>query len=361
MTTQFFHYDYTEKLSLVLSKARQGKPIKIGFLGGSITQGCNPSIPENAYAVKVYEWLKSYLAPSEVSYINGGIGATGSLIGVHRMQEDLLQFEPDIIIVEFAANDVPPTPSTRESYESLVRRTLETLPNVAVIELFMTLQDGTSAEAQQTQIGHHYKVPMVSFRQEIFNGIGAGKYTWEDIETDEVHPNDKGHAIVAKLLQNLFKYAGNKEVDENYVYQLPEEVLFSKRYTDGMILNHHHLKPLFLGAFEESEEGFKTLKDGWTVKISENNKAFVCKIEAKRIFLLYRRNLGANKGTAKIKVNYEVALEVDSSFDKGWGDYAETVLLVDGDEVREHIIEIQLKKDYPEATFTILGFLVSKE
>lgn len=359
MVRKFFHYDYTEKLSKVLERARAGEEITVGFLGGSITQGCNPSIPENAYAVRTYEWLKTFLAPTKVRYINAGIGATGSLIGAHRMEEDLLQYKPDIIIVEFAANDVVPTDFTRQSYESVIRGVIKKLPDAAVIELFMTLKDGVSAEAQQTQIGHHYKVPMVSFRQEVFNSIAEGKYTWEEVETDEVHPNDKGHEMVALLLQNLFEVADKKVCPEAFMYELPE-VLFGAPFTEGMILNHMNLKPLYMGSFEESEEGFKSLKDGWACKMEEENQAFVCKIVAKSIYLLYRRNRGTKCGTVEVTIDYGEKMEVDSSFENGWGDYAEAALILEEKECEEHTIELKLKQGAADESFTILGFLVSR-
>lgn len=357
---KYYHYDYTEKLSLVLQKARSGQPITLGFLGGSITQGCNPSVPENAYAVRTYNWLKEFLAPTQVKYINAGIGATGSLIGAHRMVEDLLQYKPDIIIVEFAANDVPPTDGSKKSYESVIRGIIERLPETAVIELMMTLEDGTSAEAQQVQIGHHYKVPMISYRQEIFNAIAAGEYTWQDIETDNVHPNDRGHGIVASLLSNLFEVADKKRVPADYKYELPEEVLFSKKYSDGTILNHNNFTPLYTGSFIPCDEGFKTLNAGWKAEHCAHNEALVCKVEAKNVHLLYRKNVGTQMGISEITIDYDKKIEVDSSFPDGWGDYAETAMLIEDEECKEHVIEIKLKEGKESDTFTVLGLLVSK-
>ena len=357
---KYHYYDYTEKLSLVLQRAHQGQPITIGFLGGSITQGCNPSVPENAYAVRTYNWLKEFLAPTQVRYINAGIGATGSLIGAHRMVEDLLQYKPDIVIVEFSANDVPPTDGSKKSYESVIRGIIKHLPEAAIIELMMTLEDGTSAEAQQVQIGHHYKVPMVSYRQEIFNGIAAGEYTWQDIETDNVHPNDRGHEIVAGLLSNLFEVADKQKVPTTYKYDLPREVLFSKKYSDGVILNRNNFRPLYTGSFLPCNEGFKTLNAGWKVEQQAHNEALVCKVEAKNIHLLYRKNVGEQMGVAEITLDYEKKIEVDSSFPDGWGDYAETAMLIEEEECKEHVIEIKLKEGKASDTFTVLGLLVSK-
>ena len=201
---------------------------------------------------------------------------------------------------------------------------------------------------------------MISYRQEILNGIAAGEYTWQDIETDEVHPNDKGHKIVADLLANLFEVADKKSVPKDYQYESPKDVLFSHKYIHGKILNRNNYKPLYTGSFIPCEDGFKTLNMGWQTKMSDKNEALVCKIEAKSVHLLYRKNVGEQMGTAEITIDYETKLEVDSSFPNGLGDYAQTALLIEDEECKEHIVEIRLKEGRPSESFTVLGLLVSK-
>ena len=39
-----------------MKKAMRGEDIIVGFLGGSITQGCLSSTPETCYAYLVYRW-----------------------------------------------------------------------------------------------------------------------------------------------------------------------------------------------------------------------------------------------------------------------------------------------------------------
>ena len=38
-------------------------------------------------------------------FINVGIGATDSYLGVHRVTADVLDKEPNLVLVEFAVND----------------------------------------------------------------------------------------------------------------------------------------------------------------------------------------------------------------------------------------------------------------
>ena len=52
-----------------------------------------------------------------------GIGGTNSYLGVHRVDEHLLAYKPDVVIVEFSVNDTDKT-MNKYSYDSLVRKIL---------------------------------------------------------------------------------------------------------------------------------------------------------------------------------------------------------------------------------------------
>ena len=72
------------RIKKVMRKAKSGEPITVGFLGGSITQGCLSSTPETCYAYLVYEWWKKQFPDTSVTYVNAGIGGTTSQFGVAR-------------------------------------------------------------------------------------------------------------------------------------------------------------------------------------------------------------------------------------------------------------------------------------
>ena len=93
------------RIKQVMRKALRGEPITIGFLGGSITQGCNSSIPETCYAYRVYKWWKEKFPNSDITYVNAGIGGTTSQFGVARVDDDLLSKNIDFTTVEFSVND----------------------------------------------------------------------------------------------------------------------------------------------------------------------------------------------------------------------------------------------------------------
>ncbi len=349
----------TEKLSRMLQRALDGEEITIGFLGGSITQGCNPSLPENAYVERVYKWFKERFPRTNINRINVGVGATGSLIGVHRVERDLLIHKPDIVFVEFAANDVPPKEKTSLSYESLIRRILTTLEDIAVIEIFMTLEDGTSAEEEQAAIAKYYGIPTVSYRREIFKEINKGTYTWEDIETDEVHPNDRGHGIVAQLVISLLEEALNKPVSAESNGDILQEPLYGAPYEAGKLLTCKEISFIREVGFEESNEQFRTIGNGYQKKEEATEAELVCELEGSHIFLLYVKGIEDTRGKVMITVDDEPTTILDTYFDKGWGNYPETYPILQDGEHKKHKITLTVMQAPEKQLVSILGFLVS--
>ena len=355
--SQFFQY--TEQLTKVLKKATQGNRLKIGFLGGSITQGCSPSLPENAYVERVTRWFKEKFPTATIEMINAGVGATGSLIGVHRVERDIIAYNPDIVFVEFAANDTTPKKDTHLSYESLIRKLRIQLPEAAIVEIFMTLESGESAEEEETKIAQHYHVPYVSYRQEIFKNIKAGLYRWTDIETDEVHPNDRGHQIVADLITDLIEEALDKEVDAHFTYTLPETTVFGAPYLEGKLIEFKDLKITEETGFVATKETFRTINTGYEVVEGAENISLTCKVEGKNVFLLYVKGIEEERAKIEITVNGQKRAPLDTFFEQGWGNYPETYPLWSSDEKQEVTITINMPETGTVKKLNLLGFLVS--
>lgn len=349
----------TEQLSKVLKKALQGGNLKIGFLGGSITQGCSPIFSENAYVERVIKWFKEKFPNTIIEGINAGVGATGSLIGVHRVERDLIRYNPDIVFVEFAANDVTPKKDTNLSYESLIRKLVTKLPEAAIVEIFMTLESGESAEDEETRIAEHYSIPYVSYRQEIFKNIEVGTYRWEDIETDEVHPNDRGHGIVADLIITLMEDALEQDVESCYKRKIPESTIFGAPYLEGNLIEFRDLNIIEEIGWSETEEAFRTINTGYASLVGEDKVSLTCTVEGKNVFLLYVKGIEEERAQVDITVNGEKIERLDTFFEEGWGNYPETYSLFSSDVRQEVTIKIEMLGAEKGKILNLLGFLVS--
>ena len=187
------------RIEKAMNKAKNGQAITIAFLGGSITQGCNATKFEDCYASRTYKWFKDKFKNVNVKYVNAGVGATGSIIGAHRVEKQVLSQNPDIVFIDFAVNDKDSI-YDKVAYESIIRRILSVENPPAIIEVFMSNFDGSNVQPQQIEIGRKYNLPMISFRNSIYTEMITNRLKWEDVASDEVHPNDYGHFIISNFI-----------------------------------------------------------------------------------------------------------------------------------------------------------------
>lgn len=112
------------RMKKLMRLARQGDRMTLAFLGGSITQGSVSSQYTNCYAYLVYDWFVRRFPKTAFTYVNAGVGGTTSQFGVSRVEEDVLAFKPDFVIIEFSVND-DNTDFYQETYEGLCGRCTE--------------------------------------------------------------------------------------------------------------------------------------------------------------------------------------------------------------------------------------------
>ena len=110
------------RIAKVLQKLQNGEEVTVAFLGGSITQGTGADI-ENCYAARTAKWLQEQYPNATVKYGYAGIGATGSYIGVHRCDTQVLSKNPDLVFIDFSVNDESQNNNINKlTYEGLIRK-----------------------------------------------------------------------------------------------------------------------------------------------------------------------------------------------------------------------------------------------
>jgi lysophospholipase L1-like esterase len=348
----------------LFAKIEKGDNITVAFLGGSITQGCNSTVPEKCYVELTYKWFENKFNNVNVKHINAGVGATGSLIGVHRAEMQVIKQSPDIVFVDAAVNDDEDY-SCKVAYESLIRRLLSSENRPAVVEVFMTMDTGLNVQEQQVEIGNRYNVPMISFRDALKCEVEKNKMKFSDVLTDEVHPNDDGHYIISQLLAHFINNIYNNDYKKGEEIKILDDILdipcvFEDRYINGKILNGSSIKPEEILGFNNYDEGFQVFKNGWKHdgKIADHGRLSF-EISAKNIILLYKKSISENSGKISVKVNDKEKVLIDTCFKDGWGDYSATEILELSDEVKKYKIEINVIKEGTANEVTILGILVS--
>jgi len=198
-------------LSFVKQKLLAGQPIRVGFLGGSITQGAGTPKHGDCYywltRLRLVSYAKEHGSALETAL--AAVGGTGTEYGVFRVGSQLLDKDIDLLVVEFAVNDLN-NPAALDGMEGIVRQALSRNSHLAVV-IFDTatlaaLQNyydkGTKppSVAAFHEIAEHYHLLEIEAGPAVQAAFQAGTYTPETFFSDKVHPTKEGHAFYADFL-----------------------------------------------------------------------------------------------------------------------------------------------------------------
>lgn len=342
-----------ERLAAVMRKAERGEEITVAVIGGSITQGSSASKITDSYAYLMKEWWETAFPDTKVNYVNAGIGATDSYLGVHRAEDELLAHAPDFVIVEFSVNDSN-TNFYKTSYDNLVRRILGADNMPAVLLLFMTMEDGTSAQGNDSLIGFKYHLPMLSYREAVLQEIEEKSFTWKDISPDNIHPNTKGHAIAGELIWRYLNsvYEQLDSIGEPTAFAY--DPVTKDAYMSGRLLENDDIKPEAEGSFTEGSSWY-VYPDGWS---TTDGGSIVFTVEAARIGILYYKSTTGDYGKAEVIIDGTSVTTLDGAFKGGWGSYGTAVQVFDGKESGTHTVELRMREG-SGSCFDICALLVS--
>lgn len=344
------------RIAAAMRKAQRGEKVTIGVIGGSITQGSSASGQNNCYASLLQKWWEDTFPDAEIEFVNAGVGGTSSYLGVHRAETDLLAYEPDFVVVEFSVNDGNNI-FYKKSYDNLVRRIMKEENAPAVLLLFMTMEDGTSAQENDSLIGFRYGIPMISYGNAVLPEIEAGAFAWKDISPDNIHPNDRGHAIAGELLSVYLTNVYNRlEEIEPEAAPFDEPAVTKEVYLEASLLNSEAIEPEAWGSFAVQDINAR-FPGNWYTKTGEEGIVF--SVEAANIGIMYQKITNGTGGEFEVYIDGAYVMTLDSDFTGGWGDYGETVEVYASEEKTVHTVEIRKKEGVPEAAFAILALLVS--
>ena len=117
----------------------------------------------------------------------------------------MLMYRPDFVVVDFSVNDEP-NAFYQETYEGLLRKILGWSSAPAVLLLNNVYYDtGKSAQEYHNAVGDYYQVPHVSIKNTLYSDMLRGKYKREELTQDGLHPNDRGHFLVARQITGVLE------------------------------------------------------------------------------------------------------------------------------------------------------------
>ncbi|MBR5420343.1 MAG: hypothetical protein IK115_04270 [Lachnospiraceae bacterium] len=347
----------TSRLRKLFERAEAGEKLTLAYLGGSITGGSGADPMESAcYAALTTQWWRDSFPQAEFEYINAGIGETDSWVGVHRVEEEVLRYKPDLVVVEFSVNDSRQELNT-ESYDSLLMRILSCESEPAVIPL-MLASKGHSFAYDHAPVIMHYDLPMIAY----FNLLDTGFLPWEAVGNDDgIHPKNAGHALIADLLcayySSVLEKSGSGEAE---AYTLPEAGYGKCRYTDASFVYSDTGMQTEGEGFVPMEESFVLHHPGWETE-SAGSFSFEC--SARTLGIAYRWYMNPPEGGSAVYDVYvdDVAVAtIDPSEGKGWADHLQYVEILKEDTAAPHRVRLVPAQDSSGKCFQILALALGE-
>jgi lysophospholipase L1-like esterase len=232
-------------------RARAGEPLSVVFFGASLTWGANASDPNlTSYRGLFADRLRAEYPLARFRFWDAAIGGTNSQLGVFRLDRDVLRRQPDLVLLDFSANDDidHDDRETLSSYEALVRRiVLEAhAPVVQVIFPFRpNIQHGQPDKMKRRlahlKISKAYHTAFGDAIQLAHDRVAAGETTLDKLwALDGAHPVDAGYALFADAAWSAFQTA----VAAEQVCQPPDKMLYDETYLASQRRRLSTLQPL---------------------------------------------------------------------------------------------------------------------
>lgn len=344
------------RIAAAMKKAQNGEEITVGVIGGSITQGSLASSPANCYASKFNDWWVNKFPNAKVNFVNAGIGGTNSYLGVHRVDEQLLAYDPDVVIVEFSVNDTDKV-MNRYSYDSLVRKILGHSTNPAVMLLFTTMDNGTSLQDVHKEMGAAYNLPMISYHDVVYPEVAAGTLDWKNISPDNIHPNDAGHDIINQLISRYLDSVYDK------LDSITEEPV---PFADAAVTSDYYANAKMLSAVDitANMNGFEVVEKDFYDQFHNNWKTtsggtMTFDIECQNMGVFFMCTTDGKSGKFEVYIDGERKGTLDADFSGGWGNYGNTQQVLFSKEAAKHTVEIKPAEGSEDKGITILGIMAS--
>ncbi len=199
------------RIASLMKKAEKGGNYTIAVLGGSISQGAGATSKSCCYGSLVNDWWSENFPEANFTFVNAGIGSTNPEMACYRIENDLLKYNPDFVVVDFTVNTYLDN-DLYTTYSTLLYKILSQKNSPAVMSIHFTSCDRNYYNAGVYKKGNDYPcddienaikkydIPTVSYHKYIWNKIDGRILKWYEIGSDYIHPNDNGHLIASNLI-----------------------------------------------------------------------------------------------------------------------------------------------------------------
>ncbi len=216
-----------------LNKIQQQNQGTVAFIGGSITQG------NYCYRLQTAKYLQTVYPETPFKWINAGVSGTGTDLAAFRLKEQVLDYQPDLIFIEFAVNK-----AYAEGMEGMIRQIITHNPNTAICIIYTILhgqtqyyQQGNIPENIQRleKLADYYELPSIHLGMEAAALEKEGALIWKAekpvegkilFSKDGIHPLQAGGDLYAAAIARGFEKM--KSQKETFISTLKQPLLSDK-------------------------------------------------------------------------------------------------------------------------------------
>ena len=337
-----------------LKMLNEEKRLKVDYIGGSVTAGTGVEAP-NTYSWRALTnaWLRERYPDASISEVQAVIGGTGSLLGVHRYDYEVLAEEPDLIFIEFAINDYLEGRSYQacvNTVEAMIRKTLQTRPCADIVIVLTTDEDCGAGEFESLRahrdVAEAYGIPCICVGQELAKHIQETGEPWNTYFTDYVHPNEAGYAFYADVVKT--RLSGLLDGSEKLAYTTPSAPLGTDDYEDaGIVLPKQLMKYAETDGFSWQYRSFSWVGEryGGVASGGKQGATLTFAFTGTELGIFY--DTAADAGIVSVEIDGKNYGTIDA--------YAENQfpvmkILADGLSEGTHTVTIQITGRNPRAT-----------
>lgn len=306
-----------------------------------------------------------------MNYIKAGVGGTPSQLALNRYDRDVTRngtVSPDLVVVEFAVNDLGDE-TNGYCYESLVHRIWNDPGEPAVILLFSVFANDWNLKERLAPVGWRHELPMVDVLEAVSPQFGAttaqrSVITKRQYFYDTYHPSNAGHRIMKDCLMYLLQrldtqpsMAPAKDAPPYYSFYFSA----MQAYDRGNLPFDISVDPgSFTGTDEDLQmvaldnDTYNTAQFPFNWKKTSGKKPFQMELVCKSLQMVFKDSASLDFGRIRVTVDGQTVAYYDPR-EVGWTHCHATILFAK-ETAGKHHIEICMAPEDEGKTFTILGF-----
>lgn len=264
-------------------RAQRGEALSVVFFGGSLTWGANASDPNrSSWRALMGDYLRQRYPRAPFVCHDAAIGGTGSDLGLFRLDRDVLAHKPDLVFLDFTANDDLYSADERRlaTYEEILR-TMVT-QGIPVVQVFLGFSwdfgpkyslDKLPRRQAHLRLAAAYHTSVADafpyVQQQIVSGATSVKELWA---IDGVHPDDAGYRLFFDVARDAYDQA----VRERRVCVAPPQPVYPRAFP------RHERRRLADGPLPEGWQRAKTYRTSmWFDGLTSRWMGDVAMVEAK--------------------------------------------------------------------------------